>query len=217
MILEPGLNGNTTTGVALTKTPNGMFAIEHPGCAAVIWEREPAKQFQDWIEALHPDQLPQTRTIIRPHLVQQAMTDIVEASALPDCQERQMLVDDIAAMASIFAGILQLDHIRIRLEKSATPSSDDFHTIEPIARLVCAYRGQGVQFGIGTDQTTPTDIFDLATGSAIVLRGQSWPESPKTGLVHRAPPHNRENPARLVLTIDPVTDSRSAITQQLIH
>ncbi|MEM9762584.1 MAG: DUF1826 domain-containing protein, partial [Pseudomonadota bacterium] len=40
----------------------------------------------------------------------------------------------------------------------------------------------------------------------IILRGTQWPETPRSGLLHRSPPIEGTGEARLILVIDPIFD-----------
>lgn len=95
------------TGVYSSEDPEGFVAIYESDCAAAIWERAPLRSFQSWIDSLPAENLPKTRTILRPERVREALQDLVELCGTPDCPEREMLVDDVAALAAIFADVIQ--------------------------------------------------------------------------------------------------------------
>lgn len=193
-------------GVGVADTPEGLSAIHRPGCAAAIWRRQPLPGFQSWIDALEPKTLPKARVILRPETVRDAAFQICEASGMPDCRERERLVDDTAALADIFAGLMRAPHLRLRFDVVTTNACRKFHIDALTARLICTYRGTGTQYGISTDGAEPRRVFTLPTGAPIVLRGTRWPERPKSGLLHRSPPIAGTGETRLVLVLDPVID-----------
>jgi len=41
-------------GVSVSDTPEGLSAIQNPGCAAVIWRRYPLPSFQTWMTLWSP-------------------------------------------------------------------------------------------------------------------------------------------------------------------
>jgi len=190
-------------GVGVVDTPQGLSALHRPGCAAAIWRRQPLPGFQSWIDGLDADVLPRARVILRPDAVRNAASEVCEACGTPAGPARDRLVDDIAALADIFAGLMQARWLRLRLDVVTTNACRRFHIDAVTARLVCTYRGTGTQYGISTDGAEPRRIFTVPTGAPVLLRGTLWPERPRSGLLHRSPPIEGTGEARLVLVLDP--------------
>ncbi len=190
-------------GMAVADTPEGLSAIHRPGCAAVIWQRQPTRSFQTWIDDLDPACLPNARLIVRPADVRNAVFQTCEASGTPECHEREKLVDDAAALADIFSGLMPAPYLRLRFDVVTTNACRKFHIDAVTARLVCTYRGTGTQYGISTDGAEPRRVFTVPTGAPILLRGALWPERPESGLQHRSPPIEGTGETRLVLVLDP--------------
>lgn len=197
-------------GVAVADAPERLSAIATPGCAAAIWQRRPASGFQEWIDGLDPTVLPTARLILRPVDVRPAVTEVCDLHGTPDGPERGRLIDDIAALADIFAGVMTARHLRLRLSPVNTDACCRFHNDAITARLICTYRGAGTQYGISTDGAQPRRMFTVPTGAPIVLRGTEWPERPASGLLHRSPPIEGTGETRLVLVLDPVFDPEDA-------
>ena len=197
-------------GVGVADTAEGLSAIHRPGCAAAIWRRHPLPDFQFWIDALEPEQLPKARVIRRPENLRETVVQICDASGTPDCRERERLVDDVAALADIFVGLTPAPHLRLRFDVITTNACRKFHIDAVTARLVCTYRGTGTQYGIATDGAEPRRVFTVPTGAPILLRGTLWPEHPRSGLMHRSPPIEGTGETRLVLVLDPVLDPEEA-------
>ncbi|SMX26744.1 hypothetical protein TRP8649_00829 [Pelagimonas phthalicica] len=204
-------------GVEINEEPTGLAAIHTPSCAAAIWNRTPLAQFQTWIDALPPETLPKTRTILRPNAVQRAMRDIYQASDLPATMERDLLIDDVAALAEIFADTMQAPYLRMRLDVITTNACRKFHMDVITARLVCTYRGTGTQYGISQNGDDPARIETVGTGSPIVMRGSRWPTVPQSGLRHRSPPIEGTGETRLVLVLDPVQELGLEQGAQVFH
>ena len=198
-------------GVGIADTPEGLSAIHHPGCAAAIWRRQPVSGVQSWIDGLFPDVLPRARVILRPEAVRDAAAEICKASGTPAAPQRDHLVDDIAALADIFAGLMRARWLRLRLDAVTTNACRKFHIDAVTARLVCTYRGTGTQYRIGADGAEPRRIFTVPTGAPILLRGTLWPERPHSGLLHRSPPIEGTGETRLVLVLDPVDDPEEEV------
>ena len=193
-------------GVGIADTPEGLSAIHGPGCAAAIWRRRPLPGFQSWIDGLDAEVLPRARVIVRPGAVRDAAAEICDASGTPAGPERDRLVDDIAALADIFAGLTQARWLRLRLDVVTTNACRRFHVDAVTVRLLCTYRGTGTQYGVSTDGAEPRRIFTVPTGAPILLRGTLWPEHPRSGLLHRSPPIEGTGETRAVLVLDPVDD-----------
>ena len=201
---------DSAIGVSVADTPEGLSAIQNPGCAAAIWRRHPLPSFQTWIDALEPERLPKARVILRPESVRETVDAICEASGTPDCRERERLVDDAAALADIFGGLTPAPYLRLRFDVVTTNACRKFHIDAVTARLVCTYRGTGTQYGISTDGAEPRRVFTVPTGAPILLRGTLWPERPKSGLRHRSPPIDGTGETRLVLVLDLISDMDGA-------
>ncbi|MEM6945045.1 MAG: DUF1826 domain-containing protein, partial [Pseudomonadota bacterium] len=193
-------------GIGVSDTPKGLSAIHHPGCAATIWRRDPMHRFQSWIDAVEPERLPRTRMILRPDAVREALAETCELAGTPSAPERDMLVDDTAALAAIFAEIMRAPYLRLRYDVVTTNACEKFHLDAVVARLICTYRGTGTQYGISTDGAEPQRVLTAPTGAPIILRGAHWPDGLRSGLLHRSPPIEGTGETRLVLVIDPITD-----------
>jgi len=197
---------DSAIGVSVSDTPEGLSAIQNPGCAAAIWQRHPLPSFQTWIDALEPGQLPKARAILRPEKVREAASQICQVAGTPACDERERLVADTATLADIFAGLTSAPYLRLRFDVVTTNACRKFHIDAITARLICTYRGTGTQYGISSDGAEPRRVFTVPTGAPIMLRGMLWPERPKSGLLHRSPPIDGTGETRLVLVLDSVDD-----------
>ncbi|MEM9223778.1 MAG: DUF1826 domain-containing protein [Pseudomonadota bacterium] len=193
-------------GVGVADKPEGLSAIHSPGCAASIWRRHPLPSFQAWLDGLDPKILPSGRMTLPADTVHTAVLDLCDRDGTPAGAMRDHLVDDIAALATLFAELMGSALLKLRLERVATNSCTKFHIDAITGRLICTYRGTGTQYGILTEGDVPRRIFTVPTGSPIILRGTLWPQSPPAGVMHRSPPIEGTGETRLVLILDPVQD-----------
>lgn len=198
-------------GVAVATKPSDLKTLLRPGCAAAIWRRQPVYGFQSWIDGLDPAQLPRGRVVLRHETVRDALLHFCEISHTPMTPECKWLIDDVAALSDIFADLMKVRHVGLRLDAVATNACRKFHIDALTARLICTYRGMGTQYGISPDGNDPKRVFTVPTGSPILMRGTQWPEQPRTGLLHRSPPIEGTGETRLVLVIDPVFDPEDAL------
>ena len=204
-------------GVGTADTPEGLSAIRQPGCAAAIWQRSPLPGFQSWIDALAPENLPTARVALRPGQVRDAALHICDAAGTPDCAERETLIDDTAALAEIFAGLMRTPFLRLRFDVITNNACRKFHIDAVTARLVCTYRGTGTQYGISTDGAAPLRVFTVPTGAPILLRGTLWPGEPRSSLLHRSPPIEGTGETRLLLVLDPILDPEDQPDREFMH
>lgn len=197
----------SSTGVALVDVPEGLQAILQPECAAAVWRRRPLPAFQSWINKIKPDALPQARLILRPHLVSDSVSTICDSAGHKDQPMKDMLVDDISALAAVFAEVTNAPYLRLRLDVVSGNACKKFHIDALTLRLICTYRGTGTQYGIAPNGGAPGTVFTASTGAPIVLRGTEFPTNPKSGLLHRSPPIEGTGETRLVLVLDPIFSS----------
>lgn len=190
--------------VRLSKTPEDLSAILDPACAAAIWERQPLPGLQTWLDALDPRDLPKARVILQPKKVCEIVLGVCENCGTPSSAERDAFVQDVTALTNTFATIMSAQWLRLRLDVIETNACRKFHIDAVTARLICTYRGTGTQYGTSQNREDPENIHTVPTGSPIMLCGTLWPDSSKSGLLHRSPPIEGTGEVRLVLVLDPV-------------
>lgn len=210
MTLFGGITSRVPMGVRTAGTPRAFHQIHQPGCAAAIWQRNPLPAFQSWLDAQNPEHLPRARMILRANAVHEAMVHLCDQSGMADCRERSMLVGDIAALATLFADVSNAEYLRARLDVDQNPMIQNFSVENVTMRLVCTYRGTGLQYGLALNGSDTDGVFTMPTGAPIVLRGPKWPEQPPSGLQYRMPAVGEADQTRLVLVLDAVADATSA-------
>ncbi|MEM9797088.1 MAG: DUF1826 domain-containing protein [Pseudomonadota bacterium] len=198
-----------TSPVAIVEDEGDLDRLHHPGCGAVIWQRDLADGFQAWMDRVPPDRLPRGRIVLRPDAVRAAVRHLCDAAGTPPGAERDRLCDDIAALAIIFGDLTSARYLRLRLSPVDTDACRRFHVDAIRARLVCTYRGPGTQYGLAMDDRPPVRISQVPTGAPIILRGTAWPGK-ATGVMHRSPPIEGTDITRLVLVLDMVDDPGAA-------
>lgn len=197
---------DSITGVAIADDQAGLTAILKGDCPAVIWNRQPEPSFQSWIDGIDADALPNGRRVLHHRHVHRAMTDLCDAAGTPQGTQRDQLIDDVAALSTMFATLMTTEHLRLRLEAVSTNACRKFHVDALTARLVCTYRGLGTQYGVSYTGADPARVFTTPTGAPILLRGTHWSEQTASGVLHRSPPIAGTGATRLVLVLDPILD-----------
>jgi hypothetical protein len=193
-------------GVRVVQTSQDMAAINQPNCAALIWQRSPDPEVAEWLAALAPDNLPKARLILPVSEVRAEVEQCCEGASMPKGCERDALIGDIAYLTDQFATVMKVTHVRLRLDVVNTNACRKFHRDVIRARLVCTYLGTGTQYGTGTRENDPRQVFTVPPCCPIVMRGSEWPETPASDLLHRSPPIEGTGETRLVLVVDPIYD-----------
>ena len=204
---EKALVGSATAKVACVDEKEGLVQLFDGNTAGVIWRRRMQERVQSWLDALPVDQLPTGRIVLPVSQVRSAVTELMNISEMPDCAERQLLLDDICLLAHEFDELFAPAYLRLRFDVVTTNKCPKFHIDHVAARLLCTYRGVGTEYSFLDDQKRPAEIFTTPNCAAIVLRGAKWPTDRANNLVHRSPEINDVNETRLLFVIDPVDNS----------
>jgi hypothetical protein len=69
---------------------------------------------------------------------------------------RDVLASDIGALAVMMARILDVDHVRLRLDVADEVMCPKFHIDRVPARLLCTYRGAGTEYVPWALKRTPS-------------------------------------------------------------
>ena len=204
---EKALVGSATAKVACVDEKEGLVHLFDGSTAGVIWRRRMQECVQSWLDALPVDQLPTGRIVLPVSQVRSAVTELMNISEMPDCAERQLLLDDICLLAHEFDELFAPTYLRLRFDVVTTNKCPKFHIDCVAARLLCTYKGVGTEYSFLDDQQRPAEIFPTPNGAVIVFRGTKWPTDCANNLVHRSPEINDVNETRLLFVIDPVDNS----------
>ena len=204
---KKALVGSVTAKVAFVDEVEGLVQLFDGNTAGVIWRRRVHKHMQSWLDTLPVDQLPTGRIVLPVQKVRSAVTELMNISEMPECSERQLLLDDICLLAHEFNELFTPAYLRLRFDVVTTNKCPKFHIDHVSARLLCTYRGVGTEYSFLDNKKRPAEIFTTPNCAAIVLRGTKWPTDCANNLVHRSPEINDVNETRLLFVIDPVDNS----------
>ena len=207
MTTEKDTVGSATAQVAFVAEKEGLARLFDAYTAGVIWRRYMQEGMQSWLDTLPVDQLPTGRIILPVLNVRSAVTELMNISKMPDCAERQLLLDDICLLAHEFNKLFVSSYLRLRFDVITTNKCPKFHIDHVAARLLCTYRGVGTEYSFLDEQKRLGEIFPTPNCAAVVLRGTKWPTDCANNLVHRSPEINDVNETRLLFVIDPVDSS----------
>ncbi len=187
--------------------PEILGEIRSPGNAVAIWQRRLSAAFHAWMDGLAPEQLPGMRTVLRPQEVPEVVQTVFARNGVTRTSFRDWFIDDMAVLAHLYAQIMDLQKIQLRLDVVNDNACRRFHLDNVPARLLCTYRGRGTEFGCAAGGEDPDPIHELATGAVALFRGGRWPGREPCGMVHRSPPIEGSGETRLLLVIDGETDA----------
>ncbi|MEG3122323.1 DUF1826 domain-containing protein [Sphingomonas sp. GB1N7] len=119
---------------------------------------------------------------------------------------RVPLAADIALLARLYARIMQIDAVEIRLERVTDNACWKFHCDYVSVRLITTYRGQATQWldqaGAAASKAGRTVApHQLETGAVGLFKGRTL--AGDAAIVHRSPPIDGLGEDRLLLVIDP--------------
>jgi len=191
-------------GVTVVDLPGDLSSFLEPASAATIWRRTPPSGIVDWLKSVPLSALPEGRGIVPAGDVYKAAEEFCTSAGTPAGEERTLLLSDMAALADIFAGLMEAPFLRVRLQPVTANACRKFHIDTLRARLLCTYRGPGTQYGTSNAGADPKRVFSVPTGAPVLLRGTLWPNKPASHLVHRSPPIEGTGVTRLVFVLDPV-------------
>lgn len=204
------------TNIAVAQTPEELIALNSEGHAAVIWERQPSQSFQNWIDALSPERLPSARLILGTCDVQQAIHSICEIYGTPNCIERETLIDDVAALADIFAEFICATHLRLRLNAIPHNTQQSYESNGSRTRLVCTYRGPETQYQLSANDVTTSNAFNVSCGTPVILRASPGPSSFHSDDFTTYSDTNKQSDHSLILILEPV-DGAASFTGRSFH
>lgn len=203
-VAEPMTEG--VASVRFVDDPTSLSVLRQPDCAAAIWRRKMPPAIHTWLEQLKPVHLPHGRVTVPVDSVEQAVGHLFDIAEMPEGEARDWLQTDITDLATLFADLMAVGYLRLRLDVVANNACRKFHIDAVTARMVCTYRGSGTQYGVSANGQDPHVVLEAATGAPIFLRGTMWPENPPSGVRHRSPPIEGTGETRLVLVLDPILD-----------
>ncbi|MES2054675.1 MAG: DUF1826 domain-containing protein [Pseudomonadota bacterium] len=116
------------------------------------------------------------------------------------------LIADVARLATIYANIMALDRVALRLERIDGNACWRFHADYVAVRLISTYVGSGTQWldqrsvAASSDGESPSPR-QLSCGDVGLFKGRLL--APHHAIVHRSPPIAGTGEERLLLVIDP--------------
>lgn len=104
-------------GVVIAKEPQDLINIRDPHYAAVLWKRKFQTDFQNWIDELETEKLPHGRLVLPTQKIDEAVGQLCDIAGMEDNPNRELLINDIASLSQLFAAVMEVQYLRLRLEK----------------------------------------------------------------------------------------------------
>ncbi len=194
------------TGVNWSDDVGVLTTLGMKGVALAVWQRTLSDQLGIWLDRLAPDRLPMLKTIVALEEVEKAVRAAALSAGLPQGAEPDRFAADVAHLSRLLTAIAPGIMLRIRLKAQAEEALPPFDRSLGRARLVCCYRGHGLQAGVREDTGPPTRLTSLPRGDVLLLRGLLWPDPQPPGVVYRPASPEQPGGTSFILTIEPVED-----------
>ena len=180
-------------------------AILTPSVHLALWRRTLPLCLSRWLSSLPAEVLPDFRLQLTAPFYAERFHPYL--AAMPANRMRAAFADDIARVASLYADILGVEHLRIRLECVSGDGCVLFHRDSVTHRLITTYRGAGTEWVFpnrADDARKQQDQFKgpinrLTAGNVALMKGSA--ADPELGVMHRSPRSNGA-PPRIVLCVD---------------
>lgn len=176
--------------------------IWSPEVAVAICNRTPNSGLHRWLANLDPEKLPKGRVSITLDEVETAVAGMFEDVQVAEDPHVQLLASDVAAQATAFVNIMDIKRFTMRFDVVTNNACRKFHQDNVTARMLCAYRGRGTQYGVCDTGPEPDVIEDMQTGAVGLFKGRRWPGYGASAIYHRSPQIEGTGETRLLLVID---------------
>lgn len=201
--------------VRVSRHGSVLSAVRDPSCVLALWEREVATALADVLEGLPLADLPAFETVGAITDIRLAAHEAIGQSALRGHAAGRWLESDLTGLCCRCAVVTGVRRLHVRLAPLAGDGCRYFHVDRLSLRLLCSYRGPGMQWiapetpvnGTNGPQLTeeleaaPRFIREVPTRAVALFRGHEPADTAGHGLLHRSPPAGAQATGRLVLTL----------------
>ncbi len=199
-------------GIATCDTADGLAGINKPDTELVIWRRTLPLHLRTWLDQLGASCLPDTRVLVQPRDLQDALQPHFDDCGLPQSDMRDWLTSDIANLVAAFARITRGHLVDVRLERLSHDACWKFHRDCVEARLLTTYRGPATECvqPIHAEQALREQrdfngpLERLNAHDVAIFKGSC--ATPGSGIVHRSPPIAGTGQTRLLLCLNRQSD-----------
>lgn len=205
------------------ESPLVFSEIFSPDTSIAIWQRPEKPVIRQYFNEVFV----QLRTGVRGVF---AVDEIVPelTARLPEAAGKSSAVEDICLLADMLTTLFNCDSVGLRLVPLSSPMCPSFHVDNIPVRLIHTYIGCGTDWlPVEALRDSPPDdpaghfartntgkyypqseVRNLATFDAALLKGAAWPEHEHMAVVHRSglsrPSDAQAHENRVLLTLDPM-------------
>ena len=213
----PSLAVTENPAISESDHPSVLADIYQDSTNIAVWQRRNSELLQDAVRSLLTSgKLPQIELTVTPQNALDELQGVLRAF-----EPVPALVEDMAGLVELFCGLLEQEHVKLRLTTLDRVMCPRFHVDRVPCRLVSTYIGCSTQWlpheavdrsklGKGNNglpdelsgiYRSAEDIRQMADGDVALLKGSLWKGAELRGLVHRSPtPEPGET--RLLFTLD---------------
>lgn len=194
------------TAMNESRDPRVLGSLAMEGVSLAVWQRDLAPGLAEALDALPAERLPRMRRALT---VGEVAPAVRAACIVAGTGEAALALSaDVARLAGLAAEVLTAPLLQIRLDVTEGQPCPKWHLDAVPARMICALRGPGTEYGPIGPGGDPQAVHRLARGAVGMFRGALWPGPELAAIVHRSPPADGDGP-RLLLVIDPVADTEA--------
>jgi hypothetical protein len=199
------------TVIADDGRPAVLDRIAETDVTLAVWRR-PSSGGRDalaaWLDALPADNLPEGRFVAPVAEVPAKLALLCDLVEIEDCDERALLIADIAGLADRFARLAGNNMLDLKLEAVDHDSCWRFHRDHVGLRLNSTYRGPGTQIvpasqasrALRSQRRYLGPLGELARFDVALFKGVTRAGS--YAIVHRSPPIEGKGLTRLFLCLN---------------
>ncbi|MYM00193.1 DUF1826 domain-containing protein [Novosphingobium sp. FGD1] len=162
-----------------------------------LWQRRRPRAL-DWLDSLDFDEIDDVQKTLAVESLAFCLPGILLEAGYPD-GAHTALSQEIGTLACLYAQIMEVESIRMRLEIVETDACRKFHMDNVKARLLMPFTEPGTEW-IEVDAAPDSQVRHLRAGAVGLFKGRIWAETP--AILHRSPPIAGTGVSRLLLVLD---------------
>jgi hypothetical protein len=179
--------------------PLVLTRIYEPDIGAALWQRPR----ESWINALMQSLPDQSLRYSVSGSVDEVVAQL-HALVPKMVTGRDKLVADVALVTEMFAVLMDVPLVGVRVATLRGPMCPKWHTDRVVARMVMSLGASGTEFINGWHpEPVEQALCQAGDRDVLILRGDLWPGDGGKGVWHRSPANDY---FRLLLTVDAMSE-----------
>lgn len=195
-------------GIATANARTVFNEVRTAGVGMAVWRRSMPEQLKSWADRVAADGDINARLLIPIERCEEGLEKALRNARIPPCPAEEQFKLDIADLVRVFADLVGLQCVDVRLETVRGDACWKFHVDRVAFRLICTYSGPGTQYvppEFGRQAVAQQRDYDgplamIGTYDVAVFKGAE--ASGHDGIVHRSPPILGSGQSRLMLCLN---------------